>query len=168
MRSVFSDVDWRGRADWPFLQNGHVNLFVNSLILDTAVTQLSDLDYRIAELDCSSEAAFFRSVSAALKWTEQFGYSDWNGNLDALNDAMRAETDILTDRFLLVARNFHQARDFSEDIFNTFWDIFEFQGRDALLFGQAKIGFVQVDSRSTELGSLGARRANWNNQEWLT
>ena len=82
---MFTDADM-DRADWRLLQEGAVSLFWKPQVLDAAKDDLKQLGYEILDIECGHGVEHFRAqVSLALRWEEQFGYSPWTGNLDALN-----------------------------------------------------------------------------------
>ena len=162
---AFTGEDWSKRPDWNYAQNGAVTLFRKEEILERAIKTLKKIGYVVAELDCSSLDNFHGSVSVALRWNAQFGYSNWNGNLDALDEGMG---NLPSDKFLLVARDYQKIKLFDRRLFHAFWDIYEIESRNSLLFGQLALGFVQVDRSDFRLDNLGSRAALWNKAEWLT
>lgn len=76
------------RADWPLLQNGAVNLFHKKSVFEETAKQLTDLGYHVAHIRCKTPEEFKTDISTELDWDGQFGYKDWDGNLDALNDGL--------------------------------------------------------------------------------
>ncbi|HEX7693257.1 MAG TPA: hypothetical protein VF409_02135 [Sphingomonas sp.] len=87
---MFGDEADLKRADWPLLQDGAVNLFRRIDIFEETQGALAVLGYDVLAVDCRSGwSAFQDQISLVLRWQEQFGYAGWNGNLNALNDALR-------------------------------------------------------------------------------
>lgn len=163
---MFSE-DNLDRLDWPLLQNGPVNLFWRKSLFEAAILDLEALNYRILRIRFANLEDFYRDVSAALKWKEQFGYDRWNGNLDALNDGFSGEpfdssndsAFCIEDFNLLVA----QDRQCSEDIL----DIIANQSRSYLQFGKRLIGLIQTSDADFHTEKLGGSSAQWNRAEWL-
>lgn len=84
-----NDADFE-RADWPLLQNGAVSLFWSHNVLRETRQSLEKLGYEIFDVEFGRKApGFHEQMSHVLKWEDQFGYSFWNGDLDALQDGMR-------------------------------------------------------------------------------
>ena len=104
---MFTDADM-DRADWRLLQEGAVSLFWKPQVLDAAKDDLKQLGYEILDIECGHGVEHFRAqVSLALRWEEQFGYSPWTGNLDALNDALREYPAPASGRSALALLGFH-------------------------------------------------------------
>ena len=154
------------RADWQLLQNGAVSLFWQPSVLDDAQQALAALGYEIAEISC--EAGRFKAeMSRALKWQEQFGYSPWTGNLDALNDGLRHVPFGPSGRMALTLRRFHELVAVDADFAWKVIDLIEYNARDLLLEGKLLIGLVQTDDNLYACPPLGGRSVRWNGQEWL-
>ncbi len=153
--------------DWPFIQNGAVNLFLSPAVLDAAVASMKEAGYRIHEIDCGSEAAFVSTMAVALRWEQKFGYQPHALNLDALNDALRHEpaTDGLAT--LLVLRNFDALRKRGKEVAHNVLDLIELNARDHLLLGAKLVCFVRTRDPDLSIDNLGARSAHWNASEWL-
>jgi hypothetical protein len=124
-------------------------------------------NYRVLRIKYASLEGFYRDVSDALRWKEQFGYDRWNGNLNALNDGFGAEpfdsandsAFCIEDFDLLVAKD----RRMGEAIL----DIIANQSRSYLLFGKRLIGLVQTADAKYQTEKVGGSAAHWNRAEWL-
>lgn len=163
---MFSDNDLE-RADWFLLQNGAVNLFYKKDVFETAKKELSELGYRLAHVECNTAEEFKRDISDALNWEEQFGYKTWDGNLNALNDGLDSPP-MNTKKLLAIAcKNFEKLYLSDKDFATGFLDIFEYQSRNRLLFGERLIALVQTNDPNFESGEIGSRKALWNPKEWL-
>jgi len=155
------------RADWQLLRDGAVTLFWNKDIFHKAMNSLRDLDYRILELPYETMPKFCESVSNSLKWKQQFGYTPWTGNLDALNDGIRGEPSASSDDTAICLSGFHNmVRDDSEWA-TALLDILEYQSRNYLLFGQRLIILVQTDNPNYQCKKIGGRQVQWNHEEWF-
>ena len=160
-----SDSDFQ-RADWPLLQNGAVNLFLNPEILADACKALSALDYEIAEVSCAGSATEFETeMSKALRWHEAFGYEKWTGNLNALNDGFGCYPFGPSSRSALVLTEFDHLVAADETRAQSMLDIIENWSRNHLLRGNYLIALVQTDDPHYECEGLGSRSANWNWRE---
>ncbi len=162
----FSEND-TGRLDWQLMQNGAVTLYFRTAILEGDLAWLGDHSYRIQTIDCDDLAAFYRQVSHVLKFKEQFGYGEWMGNLDALNDALRhLEIDPGSGVVLCFLR-YDLLRTASPELAEGVLDVIEWNSRDYLLLGRRLLALVQSDDPRIQFHPLGARAAGWNRREWL-
>jgi RNAse (barnase) inhibitor barstar len=162
----FSEGD-RDRLDWQLLQNGAVTLYFQSAILEGDLAWLRDHGYRIETIDCHDLTAFYRQVSLALNFKEQFGYDGWTGNLDALNDALRhPEVDPQSGLIFCFLR-YDLIRTASPELADGVLDMIERNSRDYLLYGRRLLALVQSDDPRIQFHSLGARSANWSRREWF-
>lgn len=162
-----SDADFQ-RADWPLLQHASVNLFWNRDILADACDDLKHLGYGIAEVTCRAGLpCFYEQVSTTLNWQEQFGYSPWNGNLNALNDGFRDYPFGPSRRSALVFDGFHLLVEEDKAFAHALLDIVESSARDYLLRGQILVTLVQTDDNRYECPPIGSRHAGWNFREWM-
>jgi hypothetical protein len=160
-----SDSDFQ-RADWPLLQNGAVNLFLKSEILADARQALSALDYEIAEVSCAGPASNFEAqMSLVLRWRENFGYEQWRGNLNALDDGFGCYPFGASSRSALVLTGFHHLVAADGRRAHSILDIIENWSRNHLLRSKCLIALVQTDDPTYESDGLGCRWANWNIRE---
>lgn len=161
-----AEADYQ-RADWPLLQNGAVNLFWSRGVLSETRKDLAALGYEESEIVFGSKApGFHTQMSNALKWEQQFGYSFWNGNLDALTDGMRYFPFGPSGRSALVFLGFHNFTAKSPQTAHAVLDIIENAARDHLLSGRLLIALVQTNDNRYAVSGIGGRRANWNPREW--
>jgi hypothetical protein len=155
------------RADWEILRHGAVALFWRRSRLHEAAAQLRELGYEVIPIDCSSWIGFRRSVSEALRWHEQFGYAPWDGNLNALNDALNTSPFKPGRNVALSFEAFDNLLRDGRDQAEAFLDVFERQSRDHLLEGSRLLALVRVDDATCRFEGLGARDAQWNCEEWF-
>ncbi len=162
----FSENDTE-RLDWQLMRDGAVTLYFQTAILDGDLAWLRDRGYQVQTIDCHDLAGFYHQVSLALKFKDQFGYDEWTGNLDALNDALRyLEVDPKSGLVLCFLR-YDLLRTASPELAEGVLDMIERKSRDYLLFGRRLLALVQSDDPRIQFHPLGARAANWNRREWL-
>jgi hypothetical protein len=113
-------------------------------------------------------ASFAAGLTEALRFHENFGYTPWTGNLDAVNDAFR-EVLFGDHRGVVFAFHSFDALHRAElHLAQGTLDILEASARDHLLFGHRLLAVVHSDDPDLDLGSLGGRGATWNRREWLS
>ncbi len=155
------------RADWPYIQNGAITLFSGQGTLNAAIEAMQSEGYVIEHIDCSTAANLIHDFARALNWSERFGYEPELLNLDALNDALRADPRDGPSRIVLALTRFD---DFQERDRPSAWnvlDMIETNSRDHMIDGGRLLAFVHVTDPQTEITGLGARSAQWNPKEWL-
>ncbi|MEX3014297.1 hypothetical protein [Gymnodinialimonas hymeniacidonis] len=167
MSGPFSEEDWSERPDWPLAQNGATNLFFRETVLDEAIADLKALDYAILEVNCETMDTFLYSVSVGFDWQNQFGYQLSRPNLDAINDGLRTPPFPTSKRLAVVGRGIDRLKQENERFTSGFLDIFEYQARDALLFGGLMLGLFQANDPLFSTDTLGGRAARFNPKEWL-
>lgn len=155
------------RADWPLLQNGPINLFWRKSVFAATILDLEALNYLILRIKFSNLDQFYRDVSDALKWTEQFGYDRWNGNLNALNDGFRYEPFASANDSAFCVEDFHLLVNKDRQTAEALLEILADQSRAYLLFGKRLIGLFQTDDNKFSTDALGRSSAHWNQAEWL-
>jgi hypothetical protein len=162
----FSENDM-DRLDWHLMQNGAVTLYFQTDILEGDLAWLGERGYRIQTIDCQELPAFYRQVSITFQFKENFGYDDWTGNLDALNDAFRC-LDIDSEAGLVLCfLRYDLLKAANPHVAQGVLDIIEWHSRDYLLFGRRLLALVQSDDPRIQFGPLGARPAQWNRREWF-
>jgi len=154
-------------ADWPFIQNGAVTLFLKQPVLESAVKMVSSEGYAVHQIDCETDEVMLQNLTVALRWQEQFGYAPTVLNLDALNDALRGMPCDDCPSVVLVLTHFQAFCQRNEDAAHAVLDIIESQSRDHLLFGRKLLAFVHTTDPVTYIENLGGRVAQWNPEEWL-
>lgn len=164
---MFLTLDDQRRADWSLLQTGAVSLFWKKTVLDLVERDLERLGYEVLTVRCDDAGEFHRQVSDALKWVEQFGYSPWTGNLDALNDGLRHFPFGPSKCAALRIEGFDQLWAADQPTAFAFLDMFEDASRTHLLHGCRLIGLVQTDDPEFRCDPLGGRQPQWNPAEWL-
>lgn len=163
---VFSPQE-TDRYDWPLLQNGAVTLYWKIEVFESAIAHLAELDYRVLRLRFDDSLQFQHDLSVALKWREQFGYSPWNGSLDALEDGFRYEPFESTDDSAFCVKNFDALARSNQQLSFALLDMIERHSRDYLLFGKRLIGLIQTNDPEFHCEGIGATSANWNEAERL-
>ncbi len=162
---VFVD-EFSGRADWPLLQNGAVNLYWRSELFEEAILSLKNLNYRILKLRFDNFDQFKLDLSSSLKWHEQFGYTPWVGNLNALDDGLRGEPFNSSTRSVICISNYDSLVKYDGDFAYKILDIIERTSRDYLLFGKVLIGLIQTNDPTYCCEGIGATNTHWNLREW--
>ncbi|WP_419901743.1 hypothetical protein [Kiloniella sp.] len=162
---IFKD-EFSGRADWPLLQNGAVHLYWKPEVYEDAIQSLKTLNYRIMNIHYENIDQFKSDLSSSLKWQEQFGYSPWDGNLNALNDGIREEPFNSSDRNAICISNYQALA--SDDKYFAFklLDLIARHSRDYLLFGKVLIGLIQTNDPNFRCEGIGGTQASWNLSEW--
>ncbi len=167
--TMFRNDDDLKRADWALLQNAAVNLFRDPAILEEARQALLKLDYEIADISCATGwSGIHEPFSSLLKWEEQFGYSPWNGNLNAFNDGLLDYPFGPSGRNALILHAFHKLVAENRGASHAILDMLETSARDHLLWGKTLIVLVQTDDDLYQCPAIGGRRVGWNRREWLS
>ena len=165
---MFDSDDYLDRPDWPLLQNGAVNLFWDARVLADAKKMLAGLNYDISTISGAGGLSdVYIPFSTLLRWEEQFGYAQWNGNLNAFNDALSGYPFGASKRSALILTSFHAIVADDRSASHAILDMLEAHARDHLLFGNILIVLVQTDDSRFECPEIGGRRANWNRRESL-
>ncbi|MGI9383521.1 MAG: hypothetical protein ACR2PO_10230 [Methyloligellaceae bacterium] len=160
-------IDDEDRYDWDLLQNGAINLYFKHAVFEEAITSLEQLGYHIIRLRFDNEKQFEADMTRALKWQQQFGYSPWNGNLDALNDGFRDEPFNSADDTAFCIENFQACVAHDGYMATTLLDILARTSRNYLLFGKRLIGLIQTNDPEFDRDGLGGTTTHWNEAEWL-
>jgi hypothetical protein len=153
------------RADWPLLKNGSINLFISESILEEAKNQLRALEYEVADVSYDSVEGFRLAMTNILQWQDQFGYSPWNGNLDALVDAFVSFPFPPSKAAAICVTNYDKLNRDDAGLARVFLDIIEYQSRNYLLRGCRLIALIQTNDPSLFIENLGARSTHWNQKE---
>jgi len=164
--TAFSEDD-SDRLDWQLMQNGAVTLYFQTANLEGDAAWLREDGYQVQTIDCRDLAGFQHQMSRALRWKEQFGYEEWTGNLDALNDAFRYLEIDSDGGLVLCFLRYDLLKAASPDLAQGLLDIIEWHSRDYLLLVRRLLALVQSDDPRIQFQPLGARRAEWNRREWL-
>ncbi len=165
---MFSDAFSLNSVDWPLLQNGAVNLFKNLTYFVETQTDLKTAGYQVGYVDCRSGIKSFRSqLSDVLNWSEQFGYDEWSGNFNALNDALYTYPFGESGKSVLAFEAFDQIVNEDADFAFGILDAIEYSSRNHLLFSRRLIALVQTNDPRYSCEKIGGRSANWNPKEWL-
>ena len=159
----FSENDME-RLDWHLMQNGAVTLYFQTAILEEDVAWLRVHGYQIETIDCRDVAGFQCQISRVLKFKEQFGYDEWTGNLNALNDAFGIDFE---GGLVLCFLRYDLLKAAKPEFAQGVLDILESNSRDHLLFGRRLLALVQSNDPKIQFEPLGARAAGWNRREWL-
>lgn len=143
--------------EWRLLQNGAINIYSNKNIIKSHYEQLEKEGYQIEILRCDTKETFEHDITMTLNWKEQFGYSPWNGNLNALNDAMREMNISKNGKLVLVCENFHKLVKIDSNCAIAFLDLLEYNSRNHLLVGCRTIGLIHTEDTHFHAYPLGAR-----------
>lgn len=162
-----SDKPVEDCADWPFIRDGAVTIFLKAVVLEEAISLVKSEGYVVEEIDCSTDDSVIRGISKALCWEKWFGYEPEHLNLNALNDALRYEPNPERKRLAIVLRNFTVYRNSQQREADAVLDVIEYQSRNHLLHGERLIAFVSSEDPNLHIEPLGGRAANWNEKEWL-
>jgi hypothetical protein len=165
---IFNSIDDFQRADWPLLQNGAVNLFWRQAIYEDAQVDLEALGYEVAKLTCRKGVESFKlQLSSALEWRDRFGYEPWDGNFDALHDALRFYPFGASKRSVIAIDGYQDYVKADRQRSSSLLDLLEASARDHLLLGKTLIILIQTDDATYVCNNIGGRSAQWNNKEWL-
>ncbi|WP_197204010.1 barstar family protein [Crateriforma conspicua] len=154
------------RVDWTLLQNGPINLYFRSDLLNQDSHWLEEHGYAIHTFDAScwhDEIEMHVSIQSALSFPDYYGR-----NLDALNDCLSDFAISNDGGMAFVIFHFDTFADRHPTVANALLDIITDNSRRALLFGQRMIALLQTDTPDFRTGPLGATTGNWNRHEWLT
>ncbi len=162
---VFKD-EFSGRADWPLLKNGAVHLYWKIDVYDETIQALKALNYRIMNIHYESIDQFKSELSFKLKWQEQFGYSPWDGNINALNDGFRGEPFNSSDRNAICISNYHGLASEDKNLAFKLLDLIACHSRDYLLFGKVLLGLIQTNDPNYRCEGIGGTITFWNPVEW--
>ncbi|WP_296617837.1 hypothetical protein [Sphingomonas sp.] len=164
---MFDASVW-GQADLEFMQHGAVNLFWRRALLDDARQALEALSYDVQLIDCEQGWSSFQTqMSSLLRWDEQFGYSPWNGNLDALNDGLSGYPFPSSNKAALALVGFHSLVRNDRRSSGVVLDLLEYHSRQFLLFSKRLIVLVQTDDNRFVPPLVGGRTPQWNREEWM-
>ena len=155
------------RADWPFIKDGAITLFWRRALFNAAKETLRSLDYDLLQLECSTVERFKLELSAALRWEEQFGYSPWDGNLNALDEGVAWYRFPPSSNVALAFAGFHRLVAEDPVTARGLLDVIELQSRNHLAAGRRLIALIQTDDAKFYAGGLGKRSATWNQPEWF-
>lgn len=157
-----------GQADLEFMQQGAVNLFWRRSVLEDARLALEALSYDVQVLNCEDGWAGFQAqMSSLLRWDEQFGYSPWTGNLDALNDGLSGYPFPSSNKAVLALTGFHSLVRNDKRSSGVLLDLLEYHSRQFLLFSKRLIVLVQTDDNRFMPPLAGGRTPQWNRDEWM-
>ena len=157
-----------GQVDLELMQYSAVTLFWRRALFDDARRALENLSYDVQLIDCEKGWASFQSqASSLLRWDEQFGYSPWNGNLDALNDGLPAYPVPANNKAVLALVGFHSLVRSDQRSSNVLLDLLEYHSRQFLLFSKRLIVLVQTDDNRFVPPLVGGRTPQWNREEWM-
>jgi len=157
----------RERADWPFIREGAVTLFWRKELFSKAKADVQALGYEALEIACNSPEGVIQRISDGLKWSAQFGYEPWTGNLDALDEGLAGAPFSESGCFALCFEGYHRLVDHDRAFAIGLLDVVETQSRNHLVDGRRLIALVQTDDGSFETQKLGGSAARWNWPEWF-
>ena len=102
--------------------------------------------YRHHSWKLKSEEEFYQEVSKTLLWKQQFGYTPWTGNLDALNDGAANWPVLGEERIVISIDNAERLKKWFGGKTEHIWEIFQDAARTQLLFGVGLLVMVKTSS----------------------
>ena len=138
-------------------ENGSINLYWRSEVLNSDISQLKDYGYLVDEFDCSpwrQEGELHEALKKQLKLPAYY-----SGNLDALNDHI---SDLVIPDESGRALAFRRFDVFSGQFPKLAWqilNIIDLNSQRAILMGRRLITLVQSDNPRIEFDPVGARHA---------
>nr|WP_323777078.1 barstar family protein [Amylibacter sp.] len=102
--------------------------------------------YKSHNWQLTSEAEFHEEVSKSLLWEQQFGYTHWNGNLDALNEGAASWPLADAKRLVISVENAQRLKKWFGGNTNHIWDILQDAARVQLLFSVGLLVIVYTSS----------------------
>lgn len=162
-----SDLSDRDRLDTCLLEWGAVTLYWRVDELEKATASLAALGYHVIDISYESQKQFQDKFSRELKWIDKFGYSPWNGNLNAFVEALQGEPQSSEDYSVLAIRNFDKCVRYDSKWAENFLDICAICSREYLIHATRLIILVQTNDASYQTEKLGGVAANWNLAEWF-
>lgn len=155
------------RTVFQLLQNGPINLYYKTAILDDTIQYLEFQKYVVHEFDCRN----YQAADAVL-WDVGlrlgFPYGDiYKPGLDGFSDFL-SDVRVPDESGLFLAfRHFHSYyREFSTYAHQVL-DIFASNYLQNLLFGYRFSVLIQTDDPLIQIEPVGAFPANWNSKESL-
>jgi len=162
--AFFTDNDLE-RLDWRLLQNGCINLYWRSKILNEDVSWLEKHCYQINSMDCSGWDNLNVLHDA---FAEELKFPDWYGkNLDALNDCLSDLEIAMEGGRVIVLRGFDGVAAKIPEAAQGVMHILAKNARRFLLFGKRLIVLVQSDDPKISFDPVGAQPVGWNPRERL-
>jgi RNAse (barnase) inhibitor barstar len=161
--ATFDQQDLDG-ADWPIFQNGWVQMYWKSDILEQDLAWLSADHYQVHRLDCenwSSKADALGNLGSTLEFPEYYGQ-----NLDAFNDCLGDLKVPMDGGAVLVLIHYDRFAHRDPQTAHAILDICADNARRFMLFGQRLATFVQSDDPRLEFDSVGSTPVMWNRKEW--
>ena len=153
------------RVDWSLLQNGSVNLYWRSDVLDADLMWLENHAYDIDKFDCSTwgnEGDLHKALKKQLNFPDYYG-----GSLNALNDVLSDIRIPEESGRALVFRRFDSFNAQFPKLAWQFLDILDLNSQRAALFGRRLIALLQSDDPRITFEPVGARPVLWNRKESL-
>ena len=155
------------RLDRRLLQDGAIKLYFKIGILQEDCRWLREHGYAIETIDCRDRDSFLRQMSIALRFKENYGYDEWTGNLNALNDALGDLTIDPNGGTVLCLQQYNKVKAADSDFAQAVLDVIECNSRNFLVSGRRLLALVQSDDPTIRFGSVGASSVLWNQREWF-
>jgi len=155
------------RLDFELMRDGAVKLFCQCSILNSHLEWLTAQGYRVVSIDCRDKEPFFLQMSAAFEFKKNFGYEDWDGNLDALNDAFRHLDFESVTGLVLHFQAYDLLARADSRLAQGVLDLIECHSRENLLLGRRLLSLVQSNDPKLYFSPVGGRNVLWNRLEWL-
>lgn len=124
------------QTDFFLLRDGPVLVTSDRELWQAGTRWLRDVrGYRHVPWLLRSETEFHAEVSESFSWSQQFGYSPWNGNLAAFNDGVVSYPFGNNERVLITMENAERLKNWFGKRTTGVWDGFCRAARVHLLFG---------------------------------
>lgn len=158
-------------VDFLLVQNGFINMFFRSDVLDESVAWLQIAGYRIVNVDAASwlsEVQMHSDIASSLEFPDYYG-----ANLDALNDCL---SDVAVQDYgwtegdaglVLVVYGFDDFAARHEQLAHQLLDIYARNAAYAALFGHRMMCLVKSENRRLHIKDVGAQSVSWNYREFL-
>lgn len=158
-------------VDFLLVQNGFINLFFRSDVLNESVAWLQQAGYRVVEVSAASwlaESDMHADISSSLRFPSYYG-----ANMDALNDCL---SDVAirdygwTDGDAGLVMVVHSFDDFvarHPRIAHQFLDIYARNAVRAALFGNRLMCLLRSEDPRLKINDVGAQSVSWNYREFL-
>lgn len=133
--------------DYFLLRDGPIVVMSDRELWQAGVNWLrTEKGYPEHSWQLGSKTDFFEEVSKTFAWNQQFGYPNWGGNLDALNDAARSWQVLGANRVVIAIDNAERLKPWLNGMTDALWDILQGAAREQLLFGVGLIVMVNTSS----------------------
>lgn len=157
-------------VDFLLVQNGFINLFFRSDVLNESVAWLQRAGYRVIEANAATwlaESDMHADISSSLRFPGYYG-----ANMDALNDCL---SDVAVRDYgwtdadaglVLVVHSFDDFMARHPRIALDFLDIYARNAVRAALFGHRLMCLLKSEDPRLKISDVGAQSVSWNYREF--